>query len=475
LLWIALAVYVGVFFVAPPKALLIVDEERYVAQAVAFASGSRVIEGAGREYAGVAHHVMSDYPPGTSLVQAPFVKLLGWRYAGLASVLALILATLATARLLALHGRDPLFALFVPGFVGAAFFARIGMSDVPSAMVVALALWWMRAGRGGDARAAFLGGLMVGVSVLFRELNIVLLLPFVAAAIARRDDTVPMLLAGGAVGLIARPISGALLFGNASYVRDSLYAFSVESLVGGAPLWLLILLVLIPGGLLLPFFQRGDEKGEYAVAALLYFGLYASYGYDALQENGLVKGALLTSRFAVPAMPLFAVMAADVWPRAVAALGPRVDAVARRLVPVVALAVAAMGGAIQFAARGQEQVAAAIIEPLYANSDSALPLVINELAMVKYASPVYGVRQILYKREVDSLPPVRIAETESFVVALMDRFDSEMFQADVASNQVFLEKLIAACSVGELHDYNPSSWSRLRIYRVSDCRESEEP
>lgn len=473
LTWIVLAVYAGVFLVAPPKALVVVDEERYVAQAVAFATGGRAIEGAGREYAGVAHPVMSDYPPGTSLLQTPFVRVLGWRYAGLASVLALILATLATARLLALHGRHPLFALCVPGFVGAALFARLGMSDVPSAMVVALALWWMRAGRGGDAKAAFAGGLMVGLSILFRELNIVLLLPFVAAATARRDATVPQLLGGTVLGLLARPLAGALLFGNAGYVRESMYSFSLSSLIGGAPLWAMILLVLVPGGLLLPFFQRGDEKAEGAVAVLLYFGLYASYGYDALRENGLVKGALLTSRFIVPALPLLAVMAADVWPRWLAALGPRIDGLARRLVPVVALGVAGMGGAVQLAARAQENAAAATIEPLYANSHEALPLVINELALVKYASPIYGVRRILYKRDVDTVPPVRIAETESFVVALLDRFDSEMFEADVRSNQAFLDTLIGACAVGELHDGNPASWSRLRIFRVSDCREIE--
>jgi hypothetical protein len=467
-------VYAGVYLAAPPRALLIVDEERYVAQAVAFASGSRAIEGAGREYAGVAHHVMSDYPPATSLLQAPFVKVLGWRYAGLASVIALILATLATARLLTLHGRDPLFALFVPGFVGTAFFARIGMSDVPSAMVVALALLGLRAGRSGDARAAFFGGLMVGLSVLFRELNVVLLLPFVAAAIARRDETVPPLLVGAVVGFMARPVASALLFGNAAYVRDSGFGFSFEALIGGAPLWAVILLVLVPGGLLLPFFQRSEEKAEGTVAVLLYFALYASYGYDALRENGLVKGVLLTSRYAVPALPLLAVMAADVWPRAVAALGPRAVDVTRRLVPAVALGVAALGGSVQFAARGQEQVAAAIIEPLYENSDNALPLVINELALVKYVSPVYGIRQLLYKRDVDTVPVLRIAETESFVIALLDRFDSEMFEADVASNQRFLDKLIASCAVGELHDGNPASWSRLRIYRVSDCREVDD-
>jgi 4-amino-4-deoxy-L-arabinose transferase-like glycosyltransferase len=470
-MWTVLAVYAGVFLIAPPKALLVVDEERYVSQAVAFAESGRAIEGAGREYAGVDHLVMSDYPPGTSLLQTPFVAAFGWRYAGLASVLALVLATLATGRLLSLHGRDPRFALVVPGFIGAAFFARIGMSDVPSAMVVALALWQLREARAGNARAAVIGGLLAGASIVFRELNILLLAPFLLAALWRRDTNAVPMMVGVVAGLALRPLSSWLLFGNALYVRDSIYGFSVSNLIAALPLWGLILLVLFPGALLLPVLYRGEERASAVTAFVLYFGLYASYGYDALAENGLLKGALLTSRYAVPALPLLALMAADVWPRLVARLGERADRVARRLVPVAAVGVAVLGGGVQFAARAQEQVAANVIDPLYASSDPALPLVINELALVKYASPVYGLRQILYKRDVDTLSAVRIAATETFVVALLDRFDSEMFEADVTSNQAFLDKLIAGCSVGELHDGNPASWSRLRIYRVSDCRE----
>jgi hypothetical protein len=460
-----------VFLVAPPRALLIVDEERYVAQAVAFADGARAIEGAGRRYEGIAHGVMSDYPPGTSLLQTPFVWAFGWRYAGLASVLALVLATLATARLLRLHGRDERFALLVPGFLGAAFFARIGMSDVPSAMIVALALWQLREGTKGSLRGALVGGFLAGASILFRETNTLLIAPFLAAALWSRSALAMSSVVSAVLGAAMRPLLSALIFGNAWYLRDSEYGFSFASLASAVPLWLVILLVMLPAALWLPFAYRGDDRRPAIAAFVLYFGLYASYGYDALSQNGLVKGALLTSRYAVPALPLLAMMAAEVWPRLAVRLSANLQSLIPRAVPSLAIGVAVMVGGVQFAARGQEAVAAAIIEPLYVNTDPALPVVINELALVKYASPVYGVRQILYRRDVGEMNVTEIAATETFVIGLLDRFDSEMFDADVSANQRFLDKLIASCSVGELHDGNPAPWARLRIYRVSDCRE----
>ena len=186
-LWAVLAVYLAAFLISPPRALLVVDEELYVAQAVAFAVGARTIGDAGRRYEGMPHAVMSDYPAGTSLLQTPFVATLGWPFAALASVLSLIVATLATAALLRNHGRDPVFALLVPGFLGTSFFARTAMSDVPSAMIVALSLLCStRAGSADDASAqrklGLVGGFLAGVSVLFRELNVLLVSPFNVAA-----------------------------------------------------------------------------------------------------------------------------------------------------------------------------------------------------------------------------------------------------------------------------------------------------
>src|SRR4051812_13610359 len=98
------------FALFPPRVFLVGDEERYVSQAVAFSHGALSL---GTQWVEPASRLQvdSDYPAGTSLLETPFVWLLGWRAAALASVLGLIVATLATAWWLRDEDHPPGFAL----------------------------------------------------------------------------------------------------------------------------------------------------------------------------------------------------------------------------------------------------------------------------------------------------------------------------------------------------------------------------
>lgn len=476
-IWLVLVAYTIAFLLSPPRALLIVDEEAYVAQAVAFASGARTMEGAGRTNERMTHEVMSDYPPGTSALQAPFVAAFGWRFAALASLLSMIVATLATVQLLRLHGRDPRFALLVPGFLGTAFFARSAMSDVPSAIIVSMALLCLtlaeeRAGdgtpRGVDA-TALLGGFLAGASILFRELNIVLLAPFLLSASWRHRHLALPILVGTAAGVGTRLAAQAWLFGNALYVRDSGYGFALEHVLRGAPLWGLILVILVPGGLLLPALYRGERRWEYATAVSAFLALYVSYGYDAIAENGSLKGAVLTSRFVVPALPLLAVMAAEVWPRlwrrvSVAMDDGRRARAERSLLALATVAAVAAGVVSHVAARQQESIAAQIIEAVFEHADAEVPLVVNARALGKFVSPIYGVRQL-----VGADAALAAGGPEAFTLALLDRFDSEMFARDRAESAALLERVRARCRVATLHASTPATWARLHIYSVRGC------
>ena len=148
--FVVLAAYGLGFLLFPPRVLVIGDEERYVSQALAFSRGSLTVPNAEILYPATKIAAISDFPPGTSLLQVPFVLVAGWRGAVLLSVLGLIATTLITKRWLADIGLDPAFSLLIPAFFGALFFGRVAMSDMPSAAVVALALWllWRAEGEG---------------------------------------------------------------------------------------------------------------------------------------------------------------------------------------------------------------------------------------------------------------------------------------------------------------------------------------
>src|SRR5438045_3153429 len=105
----SLLAYAIGFALFPPRVFLVVDEERYVSQAVAFSHGGRTISGAEAPGARPSR-ALTDFPPGTALLQTPFVLIGGWRAAAMLSVLALCVATLVTARLLRENGYDPGFA-----------------------------------------------------------------------------------------------------------------------------------------------------------------------------------------------------------------------------------------------------------------------------------------------------------------------------------------------------------------------------
>lgn len=478
--WIpaVLGAYVVSYLAYLPSAILVVDEEAYVAQALAFASGARTLPGAGRSYEGMPFEVMSNYPLGTSLLQAPFVALGGWPLASLASVLALLAATVITARWLRDLGRDPRFALVIPGFLPAALFGRIGMSDVPSAMLVALALWLLwRAEQGsaaprGDGRraaivSAFFAAFVAGASVLFRELNLLLLAPFFVGALVRRRVSLPALVVGALAGLGLRLALSAWIFGDALYVRDAGFPFTVGNLTFTALPWAVTLIVLLPGALILPALYRGPWRTECSAAVLLYVGTHLLYGYDAVAQNGLGKGILLMARYAIPLVPIFTVMAAEVLSTRTARLSPSRRVSALRLVTAAAACALLVGVGVHPLAAAQERVVREVRTTLYDETTPEVPVVINEMVMLKYASPVYGPRQLVFRRDLDTRSVEEIgAAYPVFTLALLDRTDSELFAVDAQRNAEFVERLRTDFRLELEHDSTPTAWSRLRIYAV---------
>lgn len=470
--WLALALiaYVAGFALFRPTVLVVVDEDRYVSQAVAFASGSKTIAGAEILMPSTPQRLISNYPPGTSLLQAPLVWAFGWGGAAVLSVIALVCAALVVARWLAEEGKPPGFALLIPGFVGASLFGRIAMSDLPSTAMVAVACWALWRAERGSARVAFVAGATAGATLLFREPPVLLLAPLLMGGVLRRRVHLAGVLLGLAVGIGARLFAAALLFGSAWYVRDSGIAFSLASTRHTLPVYALILFVFIPGGALLPLLYRGPRRAELTIGLAAYVALFLFYDYDVIGDQGPLKGILLASRFMAPALPLLAFMAADVIPRLVRGHPWRYRAAAP-LARVAGVGTILLSFAVHPLAHLQERQHAALARAMIRSTSPDTPVVTNTKATLKYLSPAYGPRKLIARQELapDSVPQL-LRRHGALSVVLLDRTDSEMFRQDAAANVRFVSAVEHRCVLTTTHRERVT-WAQLRVMQIARCRE----
>lgn len=465
----ALIAYAIGFLLFPPRVLLVTDEFNYVGQALAFARGASTVPGAEPLLPANPLPAMSNYPPGTSLLQAPLVALFGWRGAPALSVAALIIATLVTMRWLRDLRYNEGFAILVPAYAGTLLFARLAMSDVPSAAIVAVTLWltWRAERRWPWAVSA---GLMAGISILFRETNAVLLAPIVIAAMLRDRRTFVLVSAGVLAGAVARLWISHEMFGAPFYVRDSGFGFSTAAAVRNLPVLAALLLVAVPLGALLPWLYRGPHRAALLTAISLHVGVFLFYDYSAHQESGLVRGVMLTSRFFVPAMPVFALLAADVYPRLLAGL--RGNAVVSHHATRGALAlVVLVAFAIHPAVHRAEEDPIAIVTAIQTHTAAATPIVTNHHATLKYLSPIYGERRLIFRSYATEDDVVQLAARHGRLsLVFLDRGDSEAFRRDAGRNAELLDALHRRCRVAALHDSRHGSGVRLRIFDAGECR-----
>ena len=465
----ALVAYVAGLILFWPRVLVVVDEAWYVSQAVAFAHGGTTIPGA--EILAPPTHltVISNYPPGTSLLQAPFVHVFGWAGAVIVSALALLAATLITARWLRDEGRPEAFALAIPGFFASAFFGRVAMSDMPGMAIVAAACWllWRSAS---SPRVSLAAGFVAGASTLFREPLVLLLAPIFIGAMVRRQTVWWAAAMGGLAAVATRLVASTLLFSDPLYVRDPGYGFSLAALRHSVPLYLPVLLVMFPAGAVLPFVYRGPRRTELRIAFVLYVTLFLFFEYDAMSDNGAAKGFILASRFMLPVLPLLTFMAAEIWPRAYGALpNDRIRKRVARAAPVLAAAIVSMNFLIHPLVSRQEATPRQIRDTIYAHTQPDVPVIINSKATLKYLSPAYGPRRLILldQLEPDSVAAMARRHARSSV-AILDRRDSDMFRRDGENNRRFLAKIRGMCELSQRAGV-PFGWGELRIYDMTRC------
>jgi hypothetical protein len=477
----ALASYWLGFALFPPSVLGINDEVFYVHQAEAFARG-RVAETRLDPLSGQPRRVVpSAYPVGTSLLQAPFVRLGGWRAAPLASALALTAAVLLLTRWIVLGGGPPLAALLFLGFPPTLVLGRTAMSDVPGALIVTLGLWlfWLAqespppdgATTGWRSHSlGFAAGLCAGLSLLFRETNALLFAPLLVGALLRRRSGALALLLGSLVGIAARLVSAYVVHGDPLFVRSN-PGLSLQAVVSSAPLYLFALVVLIPGGLPAALAYRGPRRPEILVTTVLYVAFFLAYSFSGTESGGL-KRLVVGPRFFIPLAPLLAFAAACTVPLWLARRGVW----ARVGIGLYAAGVVLAAFAVHVVHGRWSRSQAGMAQAIHHATQPGEIVVTNLLSTGKlFPEPESErPRTDLAEMRADDVP-ILAAGGRKVALAVLDRSDTPFFLERSAENARFIARVAAFCRLTLRHDGAGSATDRLRIWGVEACESAPRP
>jgi hypothetical protein len=480
--WALVLLYAAGFVCFYPKALTNFDEVSYVRQAVSLASGSPTVDSVDPFTGRHQRLHPSDYPAGTSALMAPLVWMAGWRGTFLLGLLALSASTLFTARWIADSGGSPLYALLVLGYLPAMVIARAGMSDVPSACLVAAGLWLFWAGDQSTPWRRLGAGFLAGASMCLREPNPVLFAIFFAGALLRRERHIAALIAGGLAGLACRPLLAFWVYGNPLFVKAHVYGFTGFYARENALMYLAALLVLVPGGLIFTLFYRGKRWIELIATVLVYVAIFVGWDYNGAPSGGL-KQWILSLRFLIPVVPIVAFAMAQTcpqWFQAVArSLGPQrrvaFERAARAAVALWIAGIAVAGLLVNWRSELWSQLHADVVQALYANTDPDLPIMADLPATVKFLNELHGQRMLVdldlgdQGNEVRRSQLLRLLDRNKTVqIVLFDRDDSDYWVNKWNADEAFIAAISQQLHPKlKLHRRFPGL-GVLRIWNVSE-------
>jgi len=453
--WIVVLIYAAGFLCFYPRGLTNYDEVSYIRQAVSLAAGSATVDSVDAFTGQHQRLHPSDYPAGTSLLMVPFVWLAGWRGAFLLGLLALCGCTLFTARWIADAGGSPLYALAVLGYLPAMVMARTGMSDLPSACMVAAALWLFWPDNQTTPWRRLAAGFLAGASICLREPNPVLFAIFFAGAMFRRERYIAALIAGGLAGVACRPLIADLVYGNPFFVKDHVYGFSGLYAPQNLMMYLTALLVLVPGGLIFALFYRGKRWIELVLTLVAYVGIFVDWNYNGASSGGL-KQWMLSLRFLIPVVPIVAFAMAHTCPRWYQAITRSLSAesrstwqrVSRGAVAVWVAGIVIVGLLVNWRSQLWSALHADVAQAVYANTDPAQPIMADQPATVKFLNELHGERMLVdldlgnVSDEVRRSQLLRLLDRNNAVqIVLFNRDDSDYWLNKSKDDDAFIASI----------------------------------
>ena len=448
LLLASLAIYTISFLAFYPEIATNDDEAMYQRQAQLVLRGASTVAQI-NPLTGVSVETSpSTYGPGTAYMLAPFVAAFGVRGAYLVPLLGVILAVLLTARWIRDAGYSPFFALLVLGFPPLLVMGRITMSDVPSAALCALGLWFFWRGQDRSPGWWLAAGFIAGASIVMRVSNPLLFVPLFVGTVLRREWKCWALVVGGLAGLAFRALAMATYFGDALFER-AVYLYEPETIGERLPLYLLALMVFVPGGLVFSLLYRGERRFEIVSTVLLFFSFYLFQRYYTYATS-FEKQIVLANRYLIPLVPLMAFAMSETVPRLFSTWRDRCsEQGARRLV--------ATTSALTLLYVGVVGCAAAAVHPTFFEWSKTQAELRREISAVLPGDRVFVTNWMATRKFVSVLDQkftevrrnqITASDVESLIdewgeiyIVLLRRTDSEFWRAEAQEAEEWLVAL----------------------------------
>jgi len=302
ILIIGLIVFSIQFFLFYPPTYGLVDEAAYLTTVFAFQKGTIFYDQAGIVQAPmavrVAEHNISKYPPGNAVLLLPF-SLLDWRLTFVRGYIMMVIGLWIFSQLLSHYRLSSIYALlfmFHPSFV---LYSRTIMSDLPTAILTLIGVYFF------IRRKNFIAGVFMGIGIsiryptLFIAITLGSILPF-----KREWQYLAKFILGMGISIIPlilyNLIGAGSIFGPiAGYGSDISFNFNWQTF----KTFFLLLIIIYPLLLIIPFFSRMKEKWLFIVPVSIFIIFYSFQSFVDTGHNffeSLIRG----QRYMLPVIPL---------------------------------------------------------------------------------------------------------------------------------------------------------------------------
>jgi hypothetical protein len=363
-----------------------------------------------------------------------------------------------TATWLRRLGLRPTFAAIVPFFLPVTVLARTGMSDVPSAAIVLASMFLLALAPTRTPMAA--GGFLAGLSLVFRDSNLIFIAPMVVKCLIRKER-IAVLLASILAGVGVRLALAAMLQGDALTLRAP-YVFTFSEAGDRALLYGFALTVLVPGGLLAVALYRGPGRALLVVSVAAPFLFFTLYSYSG-QYSGLFRSLILGPRYLIPLVPLTAIALASLVERCILS-----EKLKHRIELLILAGAVVVVSAVQPVLHKWSERQAALVKALYQATNPEAVLVTEPGAIAKYLNGLYEQRTFADKLRY---PPEKLTELLSrgpVQLVFIDRSDSDYWRSMTELNERYLANVSKICEIRGRRDIR--SVDRLRVFDLISCQ-----
>lgn len=309
-LYISACLFIFIFFLWYPTNVIIADEISYLNQ------GRVIVHQIEKSNYNLQQEWLYDktyggqYPHGTAILIALLLYLGGQGGVFILGTSTLLASLFFIGKTLVKCNLPSSFALLLFIFFPTIILSRTLMSDLPSLLIISLFTFFLFKDNRNKQISNFILGFLCTFSILFREPNILLLLPFVIGISLRNNSYHNSLLFTGlCLGLIPRLLSAYWYFGDAFFSKDPGISFTLGAFGSNLIFYAPFLFILIPLGGWAAYNYDQKYTKELKIALLLFIGTYLFYGYNGIAASG-IKAIILGPRFLIPTLPLFIICVA---------------------------------------------------------------------------------------------------------------------------------------------------------------------